>query len=294
MPTQEESKSRADALRAKALREKAGSTSLFQAPLQKPIDPRVAGVAEGALGFPSGSQERSKEMTVAKSLADVTGANTPKDLPSDELEKVLQIQKVQDRLKDLIKFKSSGFGGEGINTGPLIGGKASDLVPFWDSGPKVVPDWLSQYISESPKLGGREDKAGSADRGLLRQKIVSILGPKQKEQTGAAAALRELLELIYPQLPLESDTDKLFFEKAFEGLTRGQEDLRNRISGYRSSNLDVSGLRRMEEKTPDQVIDEVTKSLAGQGGKYSLQAVDPSRIKKILGGSQGSKVITDF
>src|SRR3990167_11528201 len=150
--------------------------SQFQSPQQKRIDPRVASEANRAYEFPAGSNARTRQGTFAKTVADITGANTPKDLPTDELEKILQIQKVQDRLKDLIKFKSTGFGGKGINTGPFVGGKLFSPIGF-DAGPQIVPASVSQFFSE---LVG--DDEGSADRGLLRQKIVSVLGPKQKEQ----------------------------------------------------------------------------------------------------------------
>src|SRR3990167_1474792 len=255
--------------------------SQLQSPQQKRIDPRVASEANRAYEFPAGSNERTRQGTFAKTVADITGANTPKDLPSDELEKILQVQKVQDRLKDLIKFKSTGFGGKGIDTGPLVGGKIP--LPFTDADPNIVPASASQFFSE---LAGNDE--GSADRGLLRQKIVSVLGPKQKEQTGAQAALRELLELIYPQVPREGDQDKLFYEKAFEGITRGQQDLQNRIAGLRSSNIDVSGLRDIEGKNPDDVINGIIQELStGPQGEFSLGKVDPERITRALGSSGG-------
>lgn len=254
-------------------------------PDAKQINPLVADTAQKALNFPSGSIQKSRELTAAKSLEDILGTEAPKKLLSsvtaEDLANAIEGQK---QLKKAILLKSQGFNRKGIDTGPLVGGK----IPFTDQ--TFLPMGLNEWYNKN--LG--DEGEASADRSVLSQALLNVLNPQRKAITGASATTGELQDYIFPTLPNMSDNDIAFYKKAIESYKGSQEKLRNIFDTLqRSGSGDVSGFKDIYKKSGDDVLNELLDELT-QGyqldekgnikgiSDYDIGAILPDTTKEYL------------
>ncbi len=268
---------------------------LVQGPDPKKLAPAVQSELEGAEQFPVGSTERGRALESAKKIEDLLGAGELKKLATSiTAEDIANIVDKQKRLKDMIDFKSRGFGGKGIDTGQVMGGGIP--LPFTDAEIPFVPSGVNETYNQ---LMGEGENA--ADRTELRRKQLGILNPERKEVTGASAALQELMQFIFPTLPNESDNDLGFYQKGMGTLKESQSKLQGLLDVIeRSGSADVTGFKDIRSKTPDQVIEELLKqvtqglSLDDEGnvhgaGEYGFGSLLPDTTKTYLQSMSGDK-----
>ena len=126
-------------------------------------------------------------------------------LPGDLAWKLAAQDEAMNKLKMLIQLKTKGFGGQGIDTGPLAG---------------RVPENVSAWASEKEGLPPEDQ----GDRGRLNQETLWFTNPIRKEVTGAQAAVQELKKFIQPMVPQPTDNDNVWLSKAMgTGENLGQE-----------------------------------------------------------------------
>lgn len=195
------------------------------------------------------------------------------DIKKEALKNDIKISDVQGildtrkQLENLLKFKSGGFEGEGIDTGPLLGGVQ---VPFVEDPILKLPAFISQWKAE------KEGKtAGAADRAELRRQELALVNPLRKTTTGAQASMAELMNMIFPQLPKENEQDKGYYRVGLGALKSGQEKLLSLFDTLeKTGNVDISGFAEERGLSPEMLIQNLVNELEKTGtGPYSFKGV---------------------
>lgn len=116
-------------------------------------------------------------------------------IPNEFLKKVDAQNQALAALYKLVELKTKGFGGQGIDTGPVA---------------QYYPDTLSAFAAQLEGVPPEQ----RADRAKLRQQELFFMNPERKDITGAQASVQELMKFIYPMIPRESDNDDVWAGKA--------------------------------------------------------------------------------
>lgn len=223
--------------------------------LSRTVPSDISEMINSAFEFPLESLDRSRALESAKKTRELTKGDS---LSSGEIEDINSLVDAENTLQELIRFKSSGSTGKGVDTGPIIGAR----IPL-----PLVPASLTK--------GG--------DRAEFRRKVLSFLNPLRKSITGAQAGEKELSKFILPAVPDESDQDLDFYSKSFGTLSEIERRKRDMIENLRRSGKDITGFEELVQGNPEDIINDLIKSLSGDTGKYSLPIIDPDRINKVLG-----------
>lgn len=160
----------------------------------KPVPDRTAFWVKAAGGDPDMAQKlqgmvEKDERPISENLAkEYAGAET-----------------TLERLERMAQLKNQGFGGKGVDTGPIVGMR----TPEWAGGLRSYPDWASSWVN-------KDKGANASDRARLRQTIVQATNPIRKDTTGASAAMSEIEQWIAPMVPQDSDNDEDFNAKLQE------------------------------------------------------------------------------
>ncbi len=230
----------------------------------------------------SAYEKRKEEEMQAQGIVDSTKVKTatPPKFSDKMMEKIQSIMSAQGSLKKLAELKNSGFGGQGIDTGPVVGGGFE--IPFTDTRIPFVPAGVSEWLN-SGVLGLTEDLGENAgDRGLLRQNVLDLANPVRKITTGASAATSELDKYIMPGVPNESDNDKTFFKKTLNSAAKSQQDLIDILTTLQKSGVDVSKFQEQLNISPESVVSDLMQSLA-KNKNGSFNAEFPDGIKNVPG-----------
>ncbi len=228
------------------------------------LSPDAQSAYQSALDSGLPADEVNKRLNAAKKLQELSGMDKVSELrplASSDAENISSFLEQQKILSDMIELKNSGFGGKGIDTGPLVGGSIPGL------GLKAVPDFLSSF------LAGRNNvpEGTESDRARLRKMELSLLNPIRKRVTGAGASEGELSKYISPTVPSESDNDKEFFQKGFDSLKENQMQLNSILSSLEKSGYDVSGFKD-EVVQPDDKLNSLLERLASNSkGSYAQE-----------------------
>lgn len=186
-----------------------------------------------------------------------------KTLPAGAISDIQGYLNQQSALKNLLKLKSTGFSGTGVDTGPLVGGAIP--IPFSEREIPLTPASISQFASS---LSG--DNEESADRSRLRRSILSFGNPVRKEVTGAGASVPELQEFIFPSIPTESDQDLAFYQKGLDAAKESQQKLVNTLKALENAKYDVSGFKGSMDIAPEDFVDQVIETISQRDDKAPL------------------------
>lgn len=213
---------------------------------------------EQALGESKiGGVERTRIANELKNLENSIGKSGGTQLKTKEIEDVLNLINSKDRLTELLNLKSTGFEGEGINTGPIIGAD----IPWFGKNPKLYPAWLSELMNRGKGLS-------SGDRGEFRRKILSVFNPTRKTSTGSQSGEKELGKWIAPSVPEETDPDITFYNKGFSSIEEIQNQIINLVKALKKSGKNVSAFEDEYKQSPQDVINSLKKELSTTKGEY--------------------------
>lgn len=118
-------------------------------------------------------------------------------------------------LKNAIELKNNGFGGKGVDTGPIA---------------QYYPDTLSDLVAKMQGVAPEHQ----ADRALLQQALKKILLPVRHSVTGSQFGQQETKE-YESLLPKMGDNDNVFLNKAFQVGVDGANEFDNLINQLKQS-----------------------------------------------------------
>lgn len=241
----------------------------------------VLAIKEYAGGLPLGSKEQKEALKMYEAARDdylklnpAPKTKSDTGFTSSDIEDLATMKEAKSNLMDLLEFKNSAFGGKGINTGPIIGGRFP--LPFTDNEPNLYPSSVSEFVN---KIAGEKENSG--DRGEFRRRILSFLNPTRKEVTGAGAATNEITTYIAPTAPQESDDDTTFFKKGLSTLPEIQRRIIKRLETAKQAGRDVSGFQDELNTSPDAVVDQLLETLTkNPNGSFAKEF--PEKTKSFL------------
>ncbi len=259
--------------------------SVSSTPKPKQVDPRVGELAAGALNFPAGSTDRSREIGVAKNAEDILGIEKPAKLSAAQQDDINALKDILKNIKPLLEKKNSGLGGEGIDTGPLVGGGVT--LPEWMGGAEFnfVPAGVSEWLNKG-NLGVSDKGEAAGDRAVLRQLEKILFNPQKKDISGTAASDQERFKDLMPLIPSEGDNDQAFFSKGFTSIDRTIAKMKSIIETAKSSGMDVSGLEPLMNMDANAIIEQLQKELS-QNPNGSFAREFPETVKKFKSGAAG-------
>lgn len=192
----------------------------------------------------------------------------------------------------LLEKKNSGFGGEGIDTGPIVGAKIpfSNLVS--EGGISVYPAGVSEFIN---KLIGQGEN--SSDRAVLRQLEKQLFNPKKKQISGTAASDSERFTDLLPLVPNESENDQTFFKKGLQLQKASQQKLLDIIKTAEEAGHDVSGFSELRNISSDDAVNKLIENLSqNQNGSFARELPDTAKsyLGKILNNNETTRATHKF
>ncbi len=153
--------------------------------------------------------------------------------------KLASQEEAMKKLQRLIELKTKGFGGKGIDTGPIAG---------------RIPEAASALAADLEGL----PLESQGDRAQLNQLTLHLLNPIRKETTGSGAAVSELKDYILPTLPTPKDNDPVWLNRAFQSV----QDL----GGQRQSAIKelMNQGYRVPQFNYDAYIEDMRKQIYGR------------------------------
>lgn len=154
------------------------------------------------------AQKDMEEMVNGKPLSEVS------------IDKKSGYKTMFNRIGELVDLKTKGFGGKGIDVGPIAG---------------YYPETVSSIAS---MLEGLPEKS-QGDRAKLNQTTLWFMNPLRKEVTGAQAAVEELKKWILPMIPTTKDDDATWKGKALQAAKLIAGQYKDYIGALKASKYNV-------------------------------------------------------
>lgn len=242
------------------------------------LPPEITSLKESAQQLDPTSKEYKKFMDAYVRERDdyfkLNSIDKPKTkaMPSTTLD---DINTLKDSLINnalLLEKKNSGFGGEGIDTGPII---------------SKIPSGISEFSNKFMGYG-----ESSSDRAALRQLEKQLFNPKKKEISGTAASDMERFTDLLPLVPNESENDQAFFNKGMQLQKASQQKLLDILKTAEDAGYDVSRFGDLRNVSPDDAVNSLLETLTkNPRGSFAEEFPDTmnSFLAKKLG--QGGSVV---
>jgi hypothetical protein len=163
------------------------------------------------------------------------GEKTPTGLVDD----LSASQDAMKKLTEVINLKKKGFGGKGVDTGPMM---------------QYMPNVISSFLAKMEGLPEQQQ----GDRAGLDAALKWFSNPVRKGVTGAAAGDKELSKYIYPMLPGMGDNEPDFYSKILQAAKA--------LSSQRGSMINT--LQSTDYKAPqfneDEYVNQIKQMLYGK------------------------------
>lgn len=248
-------------------------------------------VQDYARSLPFGSKEQkkaydvlTKELTASKGTTQKSGGTPPK-FTSGDREDISNFRNVLNLLPQLLETKNSGFGGKGIDTGPIVGGgipKPFGGGEVWNFVPAGASEWFNKTF------GGEDNVENASDRAKLRQLEKLLFNPVKKEISGTAVSNQERFADLLPMLPSETDNDQAFFNKGFKSYTTTLDKLKTMLDTAQKSGIDISEYKDIMNLDPQKELENLMKQLS-QNQKGSFARELPDTFKKFQNNTNKSQ-----
>lgn len=243
----------------------------------------VNALFEEAQRFPVGSVQRNRAEQIinAQVNREIKMNPTPKpkalsELPRGEREDLNALRDILKILPEYAEKKNSGFGGEGIDTGPIAGGSLGQYLPSWlmsEQSGKFIPSGVSEWWNS--------DKGeGADDRSELRQLEKLLFNPIKKDISGTAVSDQERFVDLMPSIPSEADNDKAFFSKTAQSMTQAAEKIKTILDTAKRSGVDVSGFEEFLNMDSGRLVEDLNRKLS-QNPRGSFAREFPDKFKKM-------------
>jgi hypothetical protein len=196
-------------------------------------------------------------------------------LSTGEVNDLNTLRDAMDILPKLLELKNSGFKGEGIDTGPIVGSK----IPF--TNVNLYPSGVSEFFSKN------EYGEDASDRADLRQLEKLLFNPTKKDISGTAASDQERFTDLLPMVPSESDNDQAFFTKGLQLGDATIEKIHNILDTAKRSGKDVRQFEDMLNLSPEEfktkLIEKMSKNEKGSFVRELPDTAKPFLQKKLEG-----------
>jgi uncharacterized protein YhaN len=233
----------------------------------KEIDEQLQYPKVGSIDYGRLLEQRNKVETSLKNLK--PKHEETQRVATGELQDLIEKINQKKRLEELVKFKSEGFEGEGIDTGPVVGAE----IPWFGENPKLYPAWLSEEINKRKGIG-----MASGDRGVFRQKILSVLNPVKKDISGTAVSDKEFARTLRPSVPSETDQDITFYRKGFDKIKSLQDEINELVKSYESGGRQMEKFKG-EVEDPQKAVDDLIDYLSTTKGEYKKTYTPKTKVK---------------
>lgn len=239
-------------------------------------------IQDYARSLPFGSKEQkkaydvlTKELAASKGTTQKSGGTPPK-FTSGDREDISNFRNVLSLLPQLLELKNSGFGGKGIDTGPIVGGgipKPFGGGEVWNFVPSGASEWFNKTFGEDDNV------ENASDRAKLRQIEKLLFNPVKKEISGTAVSNQERFADLLPMLPSETDNDQAFFNKGFKSYTTTLNKLKTMLDTAQKSGIDISEYKDIMNLDSEKELESLMKKLS-QNPEGSFATELPNTFKK--------------
>lgn len=210
-------------------------------------------------GDPKAMKMAKDAITLYNSANPIAKQTAAKELPSTMQGDINFLKDVLSNNEKVVALKNNGFNGEGIDTGPLVGGGIP--IPFTDKEIPFYPAGLSEFYNKKKGYG-----ESSSDRALLRQEEKQLFNPKKKQVSGTASSDSERFVDLLPMVPNESDNDQAFFKKSLQLQDATQKHLLEILQTAQQSGQDVSGFSDVLNTQPEDAVNRILEKLTQKPG----------------------------
>jgi hypothetical protein len=185
-------------------------------------------------------QTLASMLGMVKTIDDMTGTAVKQGRPDPKsIERIAAMHEGFNQLDHLATLKAKGFGGRGIDTGPIA---------------KRYPQTLSAFMAGLTGVPEKEQ----GDRKKLEAATLWFLNPIRKEVTGAQAAIEELRKFLMPMIPTMGDNDANWKAAAMEAASQ----LANKYNTF-TNTLESAGYKIPARVQPDDYLQRIEKTLYG-------------------------------
>jgi len=217
------------------------------------------------LGIGGETVEGKRAIDSGSKIEDLLGTSL-KPLSPAQIERITAFEEAKNQLANLIKLKSQGFRGEGIETGPIVGAEfPNPFGLFGEDPPNLFPAGISEYVAS---IQGHGEKSG--DRALFRKKELDVMNPVRKSVTGSQSGLKELVKFIVPNVPNERDNDIGFYQKGFDAIETNDQNLKKFLESLKRGGFNVSGYKDKFDTPIEEIIEGLQRELLKGKGEFGV------------------------